>query len=104
MYRLFEAKGGSVGVGTLREGWVQLKADSEILSSYEHRIVSGLLRRPQEPKLDLEGAAGLLEAATPQAYPAVSRYDLPPHASKGCPATLRWVIERPRGLPPILLL
>ncbi|MFC8663155.1 gamma-glutamyltransferase [Streptomyces sp. NPDC057199] len=39
---------------------------------------SDLLRRPQEPKLDLEGDEGLLEAATPETYLAVSRYDLPP--------------------------
>ncbi|WP_405876998.1 hypothetical protein OG762_01440 [Streptomyces sp. NBC_01136] len=39
---------------------------------------SDLLRRPQEPELDLEGDAGLLEAATPETYLAVSRYDLPP--------------------------
>ncbi|MFK0160868.1 gamma-glutamyltransferase [Streptomyces sp. NPDC090493] len=37
-----------------------------------------LLRRPQEPKLDLEGDVSLLEAATPETYLAVSRYDLPP--------------------------
>ncbi|GHG02625.1 hypothetical protein GCM10018777_11880 [Streptomyces albogriseolus] len=39
---------------------------------------SDLLRRPQEPELDLEGDEGLLEAATPETYLAVSRYDLPP--------------------------
>ncbi|MGW5476346.1 gamma-glutamyltransferase [Streptomyces sp. NPDC004008] len=39
---------------------------------------SELLRRPQEPALDLEGDASLLEAATPETYLAVSRYDLPP--------------------------
>ncbi|MFI0818642.1 gamma-glutamyltransferase [Streptomyces sp. NPDC021098] len=39
---------------------------------------SDLLRRPQEPDLDLEGDEGLLEAATPETYLAVSRYDLPP--------------------------
>ncbi len=38
---------------------------------------SALLRRPQEPALDLEGDASLLEAATPETYVAVSRYDLP---------------------------
>jgi len=37
-----------------------------------------LLRRPQEPELDLDGDEGLLEAATPETYLAVSRYDLPP--------------------------
>ncbi|MCX5230897.1 gamma-glutamyltransferase [Streptomyces sp. NBC_00233] len=37
-----------------------------------------LLRRPQEPELDLAGDEGLLEAATPETYLAVSRYDLPP--------------------------
>lgn len=42
---------------------------------------SDLLRRPQEPKLDLEGDEGLLEAATPETYLAVSRYDLPPARS-----------------------
>ncbi|MFG2924267.1 hypothetical protein ACGFYA_22530 [Streptomyces sp. NPDC048305] len=40
-----------------------------------------LLRRPQEPELDLEGDEGLLEAATPETYLAVSRYDLPPARS-----------------------
>lgn len=39
---------------------------------------SDLLRRPQEPGLDLEGDESLLEAATPETYLAVSRYDLPP--------------------------
>jgi hypothetical protein len=39
---------------------------------------SNLLRRPQEPELDLEGDGGLLEAATPETYLAVSRYGLPP--------------------------
>ncbi|SEH03925.1 hypothetical protein SAMN05444920_14817 [Nonomuraea solani] len=39
---------------------------------------SELLRRPQEPELDLEGEEGLLEAATPETYLAVSRYGLPP--------------------------
>ncbi|BCM65665.1 hypothetical protein EASAB2608_00999 [Streptomyces sp. EAS-AB2608] len=39
---------------------------------------SDLLRRPQEPELDLEGDESLLEAATPETYLAVSRYDLPP--------------------------
>ncbi|WP_426567763.1 hypothetical protein [Streptomyces canus] len=39
---------------------------------------SDLLRRPQEPELDLEGDESLLEAATPETYVAVSRYDLPP--------------------------
>ncbi|ROP44154.1 gamma-glutamyltransferase [Streptomyces sp. PanSC9] len=37
-----------------------------------------LLRHPQEPELDLEGDESLLEAATPETYVAVSRYDLPP--------------------------
>ncbi|GGJ04374.1 hypothetical protein GCM10010121_013420 [Streptomyces brasiliensis] len=39
---------------------------------------SSLLRRSQEPALDLEGDESLLEAATPETYLAVSRYDLPP--------------------------
>lgn len=39
MYWLIEAKGGSVGVGTLRKGWAQLEAGSKILGSYKHRIV-----------------------------------------------------------------
>ncbi|MEU8319751.1 hypothetical protein AB0C33_15420 [Nonomuraea sp. NPDC048881] len=39
---------------------------------------SDLLRRPQEPELDLESNEGLLEAATPETYLAVSRYSLPP--------------------------
>ncbi|MET8658640.1 gamma-glutamyltransferase [Streptomyces griseus] len=38
---------------------------------------SSLLHRPQEPKLDLQGDESLLEAATPETYVAVSRYDLP---------------------------
>ncbi|MGW6395485.1 gamma-glutamyltransferase [Streptomyces sp. NPDC055103] len=37
-----------------------------------------LLRRPEEPELDLASDEGLLEAATPETYLAVSRYDLPP--------------------------
>ncbi|MEU6719608.1 hypothetical protein ABZ897_49810 [Nonomuraea sp. NPDC046802] len=39
---------------------------------------SDLLRRPEEPELDLEGDEGLLEAATPETYLAVSGYGLPP--------------------------
>ncbi|MFD4923098.1 gamma-glutamyltransferase [Streptomyces goshikiensis] len=39
---------------------------------------SDLLRRPQNPKLDLEGDEELLEAATPETYLAVSLYDVPP--------------------------
>jgi hypothetical protein len=39
---------------------------------------SDLLRRSQEPELDLEGDKSLLEAATPETYVAVSRYDLAP--------------------------
>ncbi|MET8984865.1 hypothetical protein ABZW49_05415 [Nonomuraea wenchangensis] len=39
---------------------------------------SDLLHRPEEPELDFEGEEGLLEAATPETYLAVSRYDLPP--------------------------
>ncbi|WP_199565842.1 hypothetical protein [Spongiactinospora rosea] len=39
---------------------------------------SDLLRRPEEPELDLAGDEGLLEAATPETYLAVSRYNLPP--------------------------
>lgn len=38
---------------------------------------SDLLRHPREPELDMEGDASLLEAATPETYLAVSRYDLP---------------------------
>ncbi|WP_432104106.1 hypothetical protein [Streptomyces sp. bgisy091] len=38
---------------------------------------SDLLRRPQEPELDLRGDESLLEAATPETYVAVSRYGLP---------------------------
>ncbi|MDQ0578443.1 hypothetical protein [Streptomyces rishiriensis] len=33
---------------------------------------------PQEPEFDPEGDEGLLEAATPETYLAVSRYDVPP--------------------------
>ncbi|WP_221890873.1 hypothetical protein [Microbispora sp. KK1-11] len=39
---------------------------------------SDLLRRRQEPELDLESDGGLLEAVTPETYLAVSRYGLPP--------------------------
>ncbi|MFJ6635770.1 gamma-glutamyltransferase [Streptomyces sp. NPDC091376] len=39
MYWLIEAKGGNVGVGTLRKGWAQLEAGSKILGSYAHRTV-----------------------------------------------------------------
>ena len=39
---------------------------------------SDLLRPPQEPELVLEGDEGLLEAATPETYLAVSGYGLPP--------------------------
>ncbi|MFJ4206589.1 hypothetical protein ACIP2Y_44260 [Streptomyces sviceus] len=39
---------------------------------------SDLLRCSQEPELDLEGDKSLLEAATPETYVAVSRYDLAP--------------------------
>lgn len=39
---------------------------------------SDLLRRPEEPALDLQDEESLLEAATPETYLAVSRYDLPP--------------------------
>ncbi|MER5427214.1 hypothetical protein [Streptosporangium roseum] len=39
---------------------------------------SDLLGRSREPELDLEGDEGLLEAATPETYLAVSRYGLPP--------------------------
>ncbi|MET7335625.1 hypothetical protein [Nonomuraea sp. NPDC005650] len=38
---------------------------------------SDLLRRPQDPELDLKGGEGLLEAATPETYLAVSRSSLP---------------------------
>ncbi|MFJ4713573.1 gamma-glutamyltransferase [Streptomyces sp. NPDC088785] len=38
---------------------------------------SDLLRRPQEPRLDLRRDESLLEAATPETYVAVSRHDLP---------------------------
>lgn len=38
---------------------------------------SDLLRSPEEPKLDLENDEGLLEAATPETYLAVSRHNLP---------------------------
>ncbi|MFJ8254315.1 hypothetical protein [Streptomyces sp. NPDC094466] len=39
MYWLIEAKGGSVGVGTLRKGWAQLESGSKILSPFAHRTV-----------------------------------------------------------------
>lgn len=48
--------------------------------AYERGSVSewsDLLRRPQEPELDLEGDESLLEAATPETYMAVSRSGLP---------------------------
>ncbi|MFJ3877140.1 hypothetical protein ACIPW5_06745 [Streptomyces sp. NPDC090077] len=41
---------------------------------------SDLLHRHEEPRLDLEGDGDLLEAATPETYLAVSRYDLPHRA------------------------
>jgi len=50
-------------------------------NAYERGATSewrDLLRRPEEPELDLEGGEGLLEAATPETYLAVSRYGLPP--------------------------
>ncbi|MFJ9008113.1 hypothetical protein [Streptomyces canus] len=52
-----------------------------IRDAYERgaaRDWSDLLRRSQEPELDLEGDKSLLEAATPEPYVAVSRYDLAP--------------------------
>ncbi|MCA2182150.1 hypothetical protein LDL08_38920 [Nonomuraea glycinis] len=39
LYWLIEAKGGDVGLGTLRKGWAQLAAGSKILGSYAHRTV-----------------------------------------------------------------
>ncbi|GAA0494611.1 gamma-glutamyltransferase [Streptomyces olivaceiscleroticus] len=39
MYWLVEAKGGDVGLGTLRKGWAQLAAGSKILGAYAHRTV-----------------------------------------------------------------
>ncbi|MEV4012479.1 hypothetical protein AB0J35_18420 [Nonomuraea angiospora] len=48
--------------------------------AYEREVTSDwsdLLRRPQDPELDLEGGEGLLEAATPETYLAVSRSSLP---------------------------
>ncbi|MFF5108109.1 hypothetical protein [Streptosporangium sp. NPDC000509] len=50
-------------------------------SAYERGVTSDwsdLLGRSQEPELDLENDEGLLEAATPETYLAVSRYGLPP--------------------------
>ncbi|MEH0525777.1 hypothetical protein QBA38_43995 [Streptomyces stelliscabiei] len=38
-YWLIEAKGGNVGVDTLRKGWAQLAAGSTVLGSYAHRTV-----------------------------------------------------------------
>ncbi|MCX5395605.1 gamma-glutamyltransferase [Streptomyces sp. NBC_00102] len=49
--------------------------------AYEHGAERGwtsLLRRSEEPELDLRGDGSLLEAATPETYVAVSRYGLPP--------------------------
>ncbi|MEV4471411.1 hypothetical protein [Nonomuraea sp. NPDC049504] len=49
LYWLIEAKGGDVGLGTLRKGWAQLSAGSTILSAYAHRIVLvGACVRPGE--------------------------------------------------------
>ncbi|MGC5234456.1 gamma-glutamyltransferase [Streptomyces albogriseolus] len=39
LYWLIEAKGGDVGVGTLRQGWAQLTAGSNVLGAYAHRTV-----------------------------------------------------------------
>ncbi|MGW2161630.1 hypothetical protein [Nonomuraea sp. NPDC001699] len=50
-------------------------------SAYEEgatRDWSDLLHRSQEPELDLAGDGGLLEAATPETYLAVSSSSLPP--------------------------
>ncbi|MFC4011127.1 hypothetical protein ACFOY2_28140 [Nonomuraea purpurea] len=59
----------------------QEEARPLLRDAYERGVTSdwsNLLRRPQEPELDLEGDEGLLEAATPETYLAVSRYGLPP--------------------------
>lgn len=37
LYWLIEAKGGDVGLGTLRKGWAQLAAGSKVLGAYRHR-------------------------------------------------------------------
>ncbi|MFF7073104.1 hypothetical protein [Streptomyces pseudovenezuelae] len=52
-----------------------------VRNAYERgatREWSNLLRRSQEPELDLEGDHSLLEAATPETYVAVNRDDLAP--------------------------
>ncbi|MEU4234260.1 hypothetical protein AB0F17_59140 [Nonomuraea sp. NPDC026600] len=47
LYWLIEAKGGDVGLGTLRKGWAQLAAGSKILGSYTHRtVLIGACARP----------------------------------------------------------
>ncbi|MGW4967443.1 hypothetical protein ACWEPL_60405 [Nonomuraea sp. NPDC004186] len=59
----------------------QEEARPRLRDAYERGATSDwsdLLRRPQEPELDLEGDEGLLEAATPETYLAVSPYGLPP--------------------------
>lgn len=42
-----------------------------------------LLHGPEEPELDLEGNEDLLEAATPETYLAVNRYDVPAVRASG---------------------
>ncbi|CAO0835196.1 hypothetical protein SMICM17S_02167 [Streptomyces microflavus] len=42
-----------------------------------------LLRGPEEPELDLAGNEDLLEAATPETYLAVNRYDVPAVRASG---------------------
>ncbi|MCX4656902.1 hypothetical protein OG249_34010 [Streptomyces microflavus] len=42
-----------------------------------------LLRGPEEPELDLQGNEDLLEAATPETYLAVNRYDVPAVRASG---------------------
>ncbi|WP_220447156.1 hypothetical protein [Nonomuraea deserti] len=47
LYWLIEAKGGDVGLSTLRKGWEQLAAGSKILGSHTHRtILVGACVRP----------------------------------------------------------
>ncbi|MEV4359375.1 hypothetical protein [Nonomuraea sp. NPDC049625] len=61
----------------------QEEARPRLRDAYERGATSDwsdLLRRPQEPELDLEGDEGLLEAATPETYLAVSPYGPPARA------------------------
>ncbi|MFG2802557.1 gamma-glutamyltransferase [Streptomyces pseudovenezuelae] len=80
LYWLIEAKGGNVGLDTLRKGWAQLAAGSKVLGSYRHRtvLVGACIRpgddlfltidhdlRPGRPPLAPAGSEADDEAAVP---------------------------------------